>query len=885
MADFRCCCLSTACQQFSGQKGQPEKHPDSNAPSLFLLVLINVSVATIASILMLSRGRPCLRRHLPAVYDTVAAGSDEPLLFLYPRWAAPALRQRRSISCTATEVAAGKRHVSGTSFRSVIHGCPSFARHSCRWISDTPSRNPDSTSVSSSATEENNPKTKDQNFNESDGLGESVGDPSASHREQWDKSLLDTKHTAPRRPLRGYALKRARRVEMSLQKSQSKKAEYEALTPRQRFVRATSSRDQRKIQARKYMKKQHSKHSLPYIEKAWLDTKDLLEGIKHTNRARIKYVSRQKEIFVAEETLALFAGVNQHTFQENIWYMLINNGCRVQVLPVRENNGCLRRVVLSGTERAVELVEARFTHAQKLQEAGDPLVDMHRPIVPIYSSRDAMSHSGLPVPLIRGVWFFEDSKDSRLTFDQAMLARPMVTSIKEFNEHVEDVTSSRLPSLHEKAMNPSKEPQVERITKHLIRLFDSNQPYLSTAALHLALAFLCEHESIYTARALSLRTKHVATVQTYNIMLKIAAQHQDLVAFRNLVRDMGRANINPNPETWLILLSALVKPSEKAELIGHMVQHNYMSDINTIRGALKQTIQDSLLVHLDSGKDIDEFIDLMVNTHGANWFSSSLMGQMFSTLARLKDTATLERLVQICFDRRISLDAQALASLFEVYRSNVFTAVRYMLRFIQTPWFHSSAHNLERLFFIAFKSRHYNISLVLWRYACMHQNVTWKMKQAVLVSLCRNKSLKKTNELNTLWNSDAGKVIVGIDFHHESYDMSDSIMNEIPAEFHHNPLLFLVGWKPAGEERSRQIRVAKALVQRDIDLSSLYKPQYPFRIMLDAAALLDAEWHNVPRPMTWKIQNAIQVSVVHKAKYPEGEHHKRRPRRPLDLNA
>lgn len=663
---------------------------------------------------------------------------------------------------------------------------------------------------------------------------------------------------------------------MSLQKYELKKAESSTSTPRQRFVRATSSRDQRKLRARNYMKMQYRKRSLPYIDKAWLDTKDLLEKIQHINRKRIRHLPKQKEIFLAEETLALFAGVNQHTFQENIWHMLVNNGCRVQVLPVRENNGCLRRVVLSGTERALEVAEARFTDAQKLQEAGDPLVDIHKPMVPIYSSRDAMSHSSLPVPLIRGIWFLGDPKEPRLTFDEVMLACPTVNSVKDFNDHVENVTSSRLPSLNEKAMNPSKVPQVERITEHLLGLFDSNQKYISTAALHLALGFLCEHESIYTAHALSVRTQHVATVQTYNIMLKVAAQNQDIVTFRKLVRDMGRANINPNPETWVILLGALVNPSEKTELVGHMVQHNYMSDINTIRGVLRQTIQDSLLVHLDSGKDIDEFIDLMVNTHGANWFSPSLMGQVFDTLARLKDVATLERLVQICSDRRISLNHQALTALFAVYRSNIFTAVRYMLLFIQTPWFQSSSHNLERLFFIAFKSRHYNISMVLWRYACMHQNVTRKMKMAVLVSVCRNKSFKETNELSTLWSSDAGKVIIGIDFHHESYNMSDSIMNEIPAEFHHNPLLFLVGWKPEGDERSRQIRVANALVQRDIQLASLYKPQYPFRIMLDAAASLDTEWHNVPRPLTWKIQNAIQVPVVHKGKYHEGEHPKRR---------
>ncbi|KAJ5283385.1 hypothetical protein N7505_001365 [Penicillium chrysogenum] len=103
--------------------------------------------------------------------------------------------------------------------------------------------------------------------------------------------------------------------------------------------------------------------------------------------------------------------------------------------------------------------------------------------------------------------------------------------------------------------------------------------------------------------------------------------------------------------------------------------------------------------------------------------------------------------------------------------------------------------------------------------------------------------------------------------HHENYRLPDSILNDIPSEFRHNLILYLIGWKPRGEKRDLQIRLANALIKRDIILGATsYVPQHPSPIMLDAASILDKEWRSVPRPLTWKMQNAIQVPIVRKDK-------------------
>ncbi|KAJ5486976.1 hypothetical protein N7530_001276 [Penicillium desertorum] len=855
-----------------GAKRSIEKHLKQQRAQFLSPFPIHVSGAIRASSLMLLRGGPCLRRRLSAVLDTVATGPDEPLLFLYPRWAAPALQRRRISSLKSIDTPARLGHSSGVSFRTAVRPCPSLSRHSRQWVSsESSSQSPDDSNPQSSpAVVQEDSKTGKGKETGSDGVNESGGGRLSTDQKQPVNSLADVEHAPPMKPLRGFALTRAKRIQKGRQHNKPPDAKSSSPTQKQVFLRNTSIKDRKKLRFREYMKKKYQSRSAKLYDNAWFDTREILDQVQRDNRRNPKKSLNKKEILVPEETLALFSGVTRYTLKENIWYIPLHNGCRVHILPASQSKGLLRRVILSATDHIMALVEGRFTRAQSLQVMGDPLVDIHKPPVPMCISRGAMQRAKLPVPLIRGNWHFGETSDSSSNLDEILLPRPVIATVKEFNEHVEDVTSARQPTLDEKAMSLSKLPHEVRVKLHLKALFmeEAYSNYISTAALNNALEFLCRHEFLDTARTLFSCTEHVATTDTYNILLRAAAKRQDVAVFRHILRTMPRLHMRPNPETWLALLSALVDPSEKAQLIEHMVQRGHMSNLSTIHSALQETIQDSLLVHLDSGKDIDSFISLMTNTWGANWFSPSVVGQMFSVVARLKDFDSVDRLVEICIDNNLTVDSYPLSHIVHALGANIHVALQYTLRFFEHPLFEVTSQNWEDLFLAAFRHRQYNICLVIWRYSCMKGTVTYKMKQAVLTSLCRNASFGKPTRLDRdLWSSDAGKVIIGIDTHHESYRLPDSILDEIPSEFRHSPILYLIGWKPRGEKRDLQIRLANALVKRDIILGATrYVPQHPSPIMLDAASILDKEWRDVPRPLTWKMQNAIQVPIVRKDK-------------------
>ncbi|CAG7945348.1 unnamed protein product [Penicillium salamii] len=801
---------------------------------------------------MLSRGRPCLRRRLSVALDTAATRPDDPLPFLYPRWATPALRQRRPISLKAIETT--RCRPSSAPSRPLIPSCPSFARHSCRWISDASDRGTAPIPTSSSA----NAVSSDQ---------KEKGD-AADPIEWWesDDDIFDTKVERAPKPLTGFAKKRARRVQKSLKNNRPWGEEKPYQKPGKRALILNSHRDETKMRAREYMRNQYAKKGMPYIAKSWIDTKDILDDLEHKVKQKNQSSPKRKEIFVSEEVLQLFAGVNEYTLRENVWYMLVNNGCRVQVLPVSENKGALRRIVLSGTERAQELAEQRFARTTSVQETGDPLSETPRLRIPICTTTTTFHKLGSKAPLFRGIWATDPTDEPR-TFDEIMEARPDITSVRDLTEHIEDVTTAKLPSLSQKRYPESRLSQAYRIAKHIMITFERSQKHLSAAALHLALEFLLAHGHLRDAQTLASRSMSVATRDTYHIMLKNAAETQNIIDFRKIVREMSRANISPNGETRLILLGALTHPSEKAQLIAHMVQRGDMSDLNITRSALQQTVQNSLLVHMNSGKPLDSYLDLLVNTYGANWFSSPLMGQMFEVLSRLQNTNDIAQLVDFCIDRRIPLDEISLVGIILAHRYDVFSAVHYTLEFFDLQDITPSPKVMEQLFLTSFQGRHYNICRVLWQYACLSASTTYKMKQCVLVGLTTNIS-DHHYEPCRQWDTDSGKVIIGHDWHHGASDLHSSILDDIPEARRDNLLLFLTENTPTGTERESQVRFANALVQRDIRLHKRSEPEYPLRIMLDAAAHMDSELHDVPHPLAWKIDNAINIPLVEKKREP-----------------
>ncbi|KAJ5723294.1 hypothetical protein N7488_001329 [Penicillium malachiteum] len=819
---------------------------------------------------MFTSGRPCLGRRLSVVLDTAAAGPEDPLLFLYPRWAASALQQRRSIvSWTPRTLPRNKSRAPPRSFRSSNSPAlplPSLSRQSVQWSSSNASSR-DLENPASGQFSRANAKTAGGRNRVEHGrpIQEPKSSPRTPHGRVGNGNQKPTTRRTPGTTNMSDKEKRRRRIEGSTKALTQRKSPQSTpeFTPASDLRKKLSVKDRRKLRYEGHLKNIGNQGFTPVLSDTWDDMMILLEAVENNTRTEAVRSTKSRELLVPEATLALLAGVLQSSLRDNIWFVHWHHGCKVQVLNAAEAVGGDRKVILTGSDHTMDLVEAQIRRTQALQEKGDPLVDMENPPVTIVSS---LQSGG---PKMRGYWDFamQTKLHKVLSLKEVRLPHSSLRTVREFTEYVEDLTNASLATRRPGRISVTRNPKTDgdEITRRLTRLFqdESLRPFLSTAATNRALEFLCDHNQVKGARIVFSHANHVATTDSYNIFLRFAARHRDVRHFRRFLLLMSQGKIRPNAKTWLALLEALITPSEKAAVVTRMVQNGHMTNFAVIRSALALTIQDSLYVHLERGQSVESFIALMKQTHGADWFTPSLLGQMFSVTARLKNFAATDELLEICAREALDVDCTAFVQVLPMCRSTPRDALRYLFMFSKFRSFRMLPQAWERLFLIAFKNRYYNMCRVLWRYACMNQSVSLKMRQTVLTSMLSTipeDSPADTNHFRVY----AGKIITGVGQPLEENHVKEFILNNIPSEFHDNPITYLLAARTQSKKKNRNLRylMSRDLVYSDIFNGPIrYKPINSLYIMLEAALIIEEEFRAAPRPFNWLMQNAIHVPV------------------------
>lgn len=600
----------------------------------------------------------------------------------------------------------------------------------------------------------------------------------------------------------------------------------------------------------------------------WDGVPELLESVQDDPRAFNSEGDKQEGIEIPHETALLLSGNTADSLLENIWFIHVRTGCRVHVLDAKEANS-QRRVILSGSDHAIELVKERIRHVNSLLKDGDPLV--HRPIklpLPVIEEREKLQRNPAGVPLIRAVWS-EPQIPAREPED---IPEPLLSTVKDFAEYVEDLTLTPQP---EKRLSHSKIPHSHLMARKITRLFqkEEHQKLFSSGALNTALRYLCRSNQLLDSSVVFSWAQPFATVETYNILLRSMARTRNVKRFRKYLQMMPRAHVLPNSGTWLALLEALTTPSAKASLVTRMAQRGHMKDTDTLRRVLGFTIQDSLSMHLNSGEDIKSFMALMVKAAGPDWFSAETIGQIFQTAARIGDFKTIDQFLKICSEHSLPINNGSLDNILTMCNEDSQMACHYALQFLKHPGFIMQKGIKEHLFFIAFKSCSYNLCRVLWYYCCLDGSVTGRMKQEVKRSLRRAASWvgpaadRRVND----FLHHFGRVVIGIDLKNFDHEACLSL----PAEFRDRPLEFLSVEFAPRENRSRQRDLINAAVDHDsIDGPRNLKPVFSLNIMLEAAARIDHEWQQESSgfsgqssDLSWLVGNAIHVPLMRKAPF------------------
>ncbi|PYH43560.1 uncharacterized protein BP01DRAFT_358533 [Aspergillus saccharolyticus JOP 1030-1] len=297
-------------------------------------------------------------------------------------------------------------------------------------------------------------------------------------------------------------------------------------------------------------------------------------------------------------------------------------------------------------------------------------------------------------------------------------------------------------------------------------------------------------------------------------------------------------------------------------VVNSLQQQGMLQRTTHVRTALRAVIHELLVNHLRDGGDMNSFLEMLARDYDTAWWSSSMVNQMMCAVMRVKNPQARDQLFQFCRQNGIRIEPYTfLLFVSTCNKGNIIQALRYLHQTMDDPMRDLNVAGWTRLFLHAWHGGYFNISRVIWRYACMRGHAH-RIAERVYGSL-----LYEAGPETTFHKAIAARLILGIDLGMPrptkadvSYDLAG-----LPTEFSDDPMRYICT-KVDANDRDNQLNVSEAILARDQKVARVYAPRVPFLTMLDAATFVDLEWKEMSReaPLTleWMRDNIVSVELV-----------------------
>jgi len=319
-------------------------------------------------------------------------------------------------------------------------------------------------------------------------------------------------------------------------------------------------------------------------------------------------------------------------------------------------------------------------------------------------------------------------------------------------------------------------------------------------------------------------------VSTFNIFLHDCAKRKNLKAFNVFLGAMSRSEVIADPETWAAFLEVVASSSAKQVIASEMYQRNLVRGQPIMQLVSRTIVNYSFGPFIDGGNDVKVYIKTLDRLFGLSWTSELAVhrmlhvygerGRFVDAVQLVDDLSKSRNYIPDVFDLTVLLGHCVSYIAVDTAVSLVRVATdRWNLKFDHKAY--------DTLFAIFWKARQYNMTRVIWRYACYSDKTTHTMRRLVMHSLM-NTDMKpsSTMAVSARWVTSAGSVLV---------------------------------------LRSRR-RIDKESAQQVLDAERrLWKraPQHSLAEKLDEANAIDREWATAKVRHTtdtyWKLKNVIRI--------------------------
>ena len=388
----------------------------------------------------------------------------------------------------------------------------------------------------------------------------------------------------------------------------------------------------------------------------------------------------------------------------------------------------------------------RYTIPEKINELKDDVVSLNHPpsLVPVNGSQtqDLRRSNGDHISARRVMSESRNYRSWRLAHH---ISPPVEWSEANLAVYVEALaysqrTQARVPWV--------QKPRLKRWTniKDIVTAFDTIfysptlKKFLSIKACNTALLFFYEHGMMTKARDLYIHMEDLKmniSTETFNILIRESASQGDLHNFTFLLDNMTRRGFKPNEMTWTLFLRVVDSSEVRATIVRKMAQMNMLDSIKIRRLVAANMIHDEIVNHLGNGHDHHSFLTHMDNKFGVEWLSTSAGNRLLNEVAKRQSTAESCSLLYEMKQRGFMPDDVSINTLVGccLPLSQHDLAFEILAVFKKLYNLYPGPQTYETLFRHAWKGRLLNLSIVIWRTACIYGAVSGKMKLQVFRSL------------------------------------------------------------------------------------------------------------------------------------------------------
>ncbi|TKA69139.1 hypothetical protein B0A49_06318 [Cryomyces minteri] len=439
-----------------------------------------------------------------------------------------------------------------------------------------------------------------------------------------------------------------------------------------------------------------------------------------------------------------------------------------------------------------------------------------------------------------------------------------------------------MPRLVQKQLYGLQESHVEVVTDLIERLFNDPavEQYISVRSLNAALSFLVKHSNVGLARTLMLKTDRLnirIASESFNILLRGAAVARDLFNYNLILQMMIKRKVTPNAGTWTALIMT-IKPLEiRMHILRCMQEKGLLFSPRAMKGVAEHIIEEGAPTFFSTGRSASQYITQLDELFGRPaWMNESGANRMVDVLGAQGRMEEAKQVLSTLYTRGYLPKVETINTfLIHCTRHNNERAAVQLLVFLKQkgrmPLL--DERSFEILFKLAWNGRRYNMTRVVWRYACIWGRATHKMQERVTESIERDVTDLDTLPVLQKWKATAGKIAAGIppitmyDSVEDIYE-ADALTKRPPTDTVQLMQRLARALGPDEEDAGAQVRrrkLAKHMVHEDMKVVPRWKSRRGLADMLAEAFEMDCEWsHGGKRNATsteWKIEHAIVVPV------------------------